>query len=205
MYKVSQMASQYGVPTIADGGIQNSGHIVKALTLGAGVAMCGSMFAGTTEAPGAYFTQGGVKVKRYRGMGSLEAMEKGSDARYLSDKSRLKVAQGVSGTVADKGSIRKIIPYLMHGAKQGLQDLGATSQAHAKELRESGSMRLESRTVRAKSGAGQPRAGHVPRLPSASAANQPSAGWIPLHVKRGSACELPHFRSKPWQGGNQHA
>ena len=108
--------------------------------------MCGSMFAGTSEAPGAYFMQGGVKVKRYRGMGSLEAMEKGSDSRYLSDKSRLKVAQGVAGTVVDKGSVRKMVPYLMHGVKQGFQDLGATSQAHVAQLRQQGTMRMECRT-----------------------------------------------------------
>ena len=146
VYKVARAAARHGVPAIADGGIQNSGHVVKALALGAGVAMCGSMFAGTTEAPGDFFYQGGARVKRYRGMGSLEAMEKGSDTRYLSDKSKLKVAQGVSGTVLDKGSVRKMVPFLIHGVKQGFQDLGARSQPHVRELREGGAMRMECRT-----------------------------------------------------------
>ena len=79
-------------------------------------------------------------------MGSLDAMAAGSDARYLADASKLKVAQGVAGTVVDKGSVAKMVPYLMHGVKQGFQDLGARSLAHVSELRVSGAMRLEART-----------------------------------------------------------
>ena len=146
VYKCARLAAQFGVPILADGGIQNSGHVVKALTLGASAAMCGSMFAGTTEAPGEYFYQDGVRVKKYRGMGSLDAMAKGSDTRYLSESGHLKVAQGVSGTVKDKGSVCKMIPYLIHGVKQGFQDMGAKSNAHATELREAGDMRMETRT-----------------------------------------------------------
>lgn len=102
VYCVAKAAAPSGVPVLADGGVQNSGHVVKALALGASAAMCGSLFAGTAEAPGSYFYDKGVRVKRYRGMGSLDAMAAGSDARYLADASRLKVAQGVSGTVVDK-------------------------------------------------------------------------------------------------------
>jgi IMP dehydrogenase len=146
VYKVGQIAKEFNVPIIADGGIQNSGHIVKALALGASVAMCGSMFSGTTEAPGQYFYQDGVRVKKYRGMGSLDAMKKGSDSRYLSESGHLKIAQGVSGTVRDKGSVKTMIPYLVHGVKQGFQDLGADSLTKAHQILASGTMTMEART-----------------------------------------------------------
>ncbi|KAL0306084.1 UNVERIFIED_CONTAM: Inosine-5'-monophosphate dehydrogenase 1 [Sesamum radiatum] len=126
VYKVASIAAQSGVPVIADGGISNSGHIVKALTLGA--------------------STGGRRVKKYRGMGSLEAMTKGSDARYLGDKAKLKIAQGVVGAVADKGSVLKFIPYTMQAVKQGFQDLGASSLQSAHDLLRSGVLRLEVRT-----------------------------------------------------------
>jgi IMP dehydrogenase len=146
VFKVAQVANEFDVPIIADGGIQNSGHIVKALSLGASVAMCGSMFSGSTEAPGQFFIQDGVRVKKYRGMGSLDAMKKGSDSRYLSESGHLKIAQGVSGTVKEKGSVKAMVPYLMHGVKQGFQDLGAKSLVIAHNLLSSGLMTLEVRT-----------------------------------------------------------
>uniref|UniRef100_A0A0C9S9I7 Inosine-5'-monophosphate dehydrogenase n=1 Tax=Wollemia nobilis TaxID=56998 RepID=A0A0C9S9I7_9CONI len=146
VYKVASVAAESGIPVIADGGIANSGHIVKALSLGASTVMMGSFLAGTEEAPGDYFIQDGRRFKKYRGMGSLEAMAKGSDTRYLGDKSKMKIAQGVSGMVTDKGSIMKLIPYTMHAVKQGFQDLGVSSlQAVHKNCR-TGVLRLEVRT-----------------------------------------------------------
>lgn len=146
VYKVASIAGQSGVPVIADGGISNSGHIVKALVLGASTVMMGSFLAGSNEAPGVYTYQDGRRIKKYRGMGSLEAMTKGSDARYLGDTAKLKIAQGVVGAVADKGSVLKFIPYSMQAVKQGFQDLGASSLQSAHELLRSNVLRLEVRT-----------------------------------------------------------
>ncbi|KAF8064485.1 impdh [Scenedesmus sp. PABB004] len=146
VYQVARAAAQLGVPIIADGGIQNSGHICKALALGASAVMCGSLFAGTSEAPGDYFYINGTRVKKYRGMGSLEAMAKGSEARYLSDTQNLKIAQGVSGTVKDKGSVRKTVPYLAQAVRQGFQDLGVADIAAARAALANGTMRMECRT-----------------------------------------------------------
>ncbi|KAK8944951.1 Inosine-5'-monophosphate dehydrogenase 2 [Platanthera zijinensis] len=146
VYKVSSFANDYDVPVIADGGISYSGHIVKALVLGASTVMMGSFLAGSHEAPGIYEYQDGRLVKKYRGMGSLEAMTKGSDARYLGDTLKLKVAQGVVATVADKGSILKFIPYTMQAVKQGLQDLGASSLPIAHDLLRTDVLQLEVRT-----------------------------------------------------------
>lgn len=146
VYKVASFAKDHDVPVIADGGISYSGHIVKALVLGASSVMMGSFLAGSHEAPGVYENQGGQRVKKYRGMGSLEAMTKGSDARYLGDTLKLKVAQGVVGAVADKGSVLKFIPYTMQAVKQGFQDLGASSLPWAHDLLKSNLLRFEVRT-----------------------------------------------------------
>jgi IMP dehydrogenase len=149
VYHVAKFARKFGVPIVADGGIKSTGHITKALCLGAGSVMMGSMLAGTDEAPGEYFYQDGVRLKRYRGMGSLEAMKKGSEKRYVWDDSSnaaIKVAQGVSGAVQDKGTLRRYIPYLTQGIRHGLQDAGLKSLEEAKEKLYADKLRFEIRS-----------------------------------------------------------
>jgi len=150
VYSIAQLAKEYGVPIIADGGISSPGHIVKALSLGAGVAMCGSLLAGTEETPGEYFyADNGVRLKRYRGMGSIDAMKKGSDDRYFGSESKVKVAQGVSGAVQDKGSIHRYLTYLTQGIRHGMQDLGAKSVEDLQVQLHSGQLRFELRSAAA--------------------------------------------------------
>ena len=129
------------------GGIGNVGHITKALCLGASSVMMGSMLAGTEEAPGKYYYHDGVRLKKYRGMGSIEAMEHGSSQRYFSSShATMRVAQGVVGSVVDKGSLRQYLPYLVQGVRHGFQDLGVMSMQDMKEQREDGRLRCEVRS-----------------------------------------------------------
>lgn len=148
VYHVSKYARKFGIPVVADGGIKSTGHITKALCLGAGCVMMGSMLAGTDEAPGEYFYQDGVRLKRYRGMGSIEAMENGGEKRYVWDTAatKVKVAQGVSGAVTDKGTLRRYIPYLMQGVRHGLQDAGIQSVEICRERLNDGRLRFEIRS-----------------------------------------------------------
>merc|ERR1712019_267028 len=149
VYNVAKIAKMHGIPIIADGGISSPGHIVKALCLGAGTAMCGSLLAGTEESPGEFFYSNGIRLKRYRGMGSIDAMKKGSDDRYFGSNTSVKVAQGVSGSVQDKGSIHRYLPYLVQGLKHGMQDIGASSVGKLREGLYSGHMRFELRSAAA--------------------------------------------------------
>jgi len=120
VHAVSTFAARYGVPCIADGGVQNVGHIVKGLSLGASSVMMGGLLAGTSESPGTSFvSREGKLVKAYRGMGSIDAMKDkkagggGKDsqksnagtARYFSEGDSVLVAQGVSGSVAHRGCV----------------------------------------------------------------------------------------------------
>jgi IMP dehydrogenase len=124
IYEVARYAKESNVPVIADGGISNSGHIFKALALGASAVMLGSLIAGTDESPTDYYYKDGVRLKKYRGMGSLDAMKKYSSERYFINENAPRVAQGVSGEVTAKGSLDKYIPFLIQSVKHGYQNVG---------------------------------------------------------------------------------
>ena len=148
VFQSARLARARGVPLIADGGVAQIGHIAKALALGASSVMMGYMFAGTEESPGEYFYENGVRLKRYRGMASLEAMARGGEKRYVTkaDDRKIKVAQGVAGSVLDKGPLETYVPYLVQGLRQSLQDMGVRSLALLHEQLESGALRLERRS-----------------------------------------------------------
>lgn len=119
-----------GVPIIADGGIRYSGDLVKAIVAGADTIMAGSLFAGTEEAPGEVSFYEGRKVKSYRGMGSIEAMRKGSTDRYFQDAEAelgKLVPEGIVGTVAYKGHLSEVVYQYIGGLRAGMGYTGSST------------------------------------------------------------------------------
>ena len=133
--EVSKAASKKNVPIIADGGIKYSGDITKALASGAYSVMIGNLFAGTDEAPGETVLFQGRSYKVYRGMGSIEAMKKGSKDRYSQEnveEDAKFVPEGIGGRVPHRGSLGSIIYQLVGGVKSGM---GYTGCGNIKKLR----------------------------------------------------------------------
>ena len=131
-----KMGKKYNIPIIADGGIKYSGDIVKALAAGAHSVMIGGLFAGTEESPGETILFQGRSYKVYRGMGSLEAMKKGSKDRYYQDdmESDMKlVPEGIEGRVPYRGSLSASIHQLLGGLKAGMGYVGCRTTAELRE------------------------------------------------------------------------
>jgi len=139
--EAKSMLDEMGVPIIADGGIRYTGDLVKALAAGASSVMIGSMFAGVEESPGETIIYEGRKFKSYRGMGSIEAMQRGSSDRYFQadqdDIGKL-VPEGISGRVPYKGTLAEVVYQLIGGLRAGMGYCGAGSMedlAKAKFIR----------------------------------------------------------------------
>ncbi|MDE6531041.1 MAG: IMP dehydrogenase [Lachnospiraceae bacterium] len=130
-----EVAKEYGIPIIADGGIKYSGDITKAIAAGGSVCMMGSIFAGCDESPGTFELFQGRKYKVYRGMGSISAMENGSKDRYFQENAKKLVPEGVEGRVAYKGIVEDTVFQLMGGLRAGMGYCGA---ATVEELKENG-------------------------------------------------------------------
>ncbi len=130
IYSVAKELRGSGIPVIADGGIRYTGDIVKAIAAGAYSIMAGSLFAGVEESPGETIIYEGRKFKSYRGMGSIEAMQKGSKDRYFQDAeddiSKL-VPEGIVGRVPYKGSLSEIIHQMVGGLRAGMGYTGAAN------------------------------------------------------------------------------
>ena len=130
IYDAASVAQKYGKKIIADGGIKYSGDVVKALAAGGNAVMLGSMFSGTTEAPGTIFTNEGKQFKSYRGMGSVGAMSQqhGSSDRYfqggINEANKL-VPEGVEALVPYKGDVSNIIYQIDGGLRAGMGYVGA--------------------------------------------------------------------------------
>lgn len=127
IYDVANVASQYGIPVIGDGGIKYSGDVVKAIAAGADVVMMGSLFAGTEESPGEIEIYQGRSYKVYRGMGSLGAMKEGSNDRYFQEDAAKFVPEGIEGRVPYKGTLSDTIFQLVGGLRSGMGYCGTAT------------------------------------------------------------------------------
>ena len=129
------VAKEYGIPIIADGGIKYSGDMTKALAAGANVCMMGSIFAGCDERPGSFELYQGRKYKVYRGMGSIAAMENGSKDRYFQTEAKKLVPEGVEGRVSYKGTVEDTVFQLLGGIRAGMGYCGTPT---IEELKQNG-------------------------------------------------------------------
>ncbi|MCD6354671.1 MAG: IMP dehydrogenase [Prolixibacteraceae bacterium] len=128
IYSVSKAIKDSGVPVIADGGIRYSGDIVKGIAAGAHSIMAGGLFAGVEESPGETILYQGRKFKSYRGMGSIEAMQKGSKDRYFQDMEEdinKLVPEGIAARVPYKGTLYEVLYQLIGGLRAGMGYCGA--------------------------------------------------------------------------------
>ncbi len=130
VYDAAIVASKYGIPVIADGGVKYSGDIVKAIAAGGDVVMLGSLLAGCEESPGESEIYQGRQYKVYRGMGSLGAMGGGSSDRYFQGSSKKLVPEGVEGRVPHKGPLSETIYQLIGGLRSGMGYCGSPNLAH---------------------------------------------------------------------------
>lgn len=135
---VAEMAKKYGVPVVADGGIKYSGDVAKAIAAGASSIMVGSLLAGTEESPGETIIYQGRKYKSYRGMGSIGAMQKGSNDRYFQEGTAADklVPEGIEGQVPYRGRIGEIVYQLIGGLRSSMGYLGAPDIASYQEKAE---------------------------------------------------------------------
>lgn len=130
VYNVANALKGSGIPVIADGGIRYTGDIVKALVAGASTVMAGSLFAGVDESPGETIIYESRKFKTYRGMGSIESMEKGSKDRYYQDAEddiKKLVPEGIVGRVPYKGLLTEVIHQMVGGLRAGMGYAGASN------------------------------------------------------------------------------
>jgi len=136
IHNAYQATKNTGIPIIGDGGIRYTGDIVKALAAGASTIMAGGLFAGVEEAPGEMIIFEGRKFKVYRGMGSLEAMSKGSKDRYFQDAEddiKKLVPEGIEGRVPYKGSVGEVMVQYIGGLRAGMGYCGSRTVAELRE------------------------------------------------------------------------